>query len=379
MALDLFKTTLLGAAEEALAKNATLARAAYRDLSDDFNAPSAQGETLRLTYIGKPAIRDVTPSGQQEATIHEATVTKVDLPLDQWKETVPFDITDKDSHETKMNQAVQIGTTYGGALGEYIENYQYLTLAREASFYTGNRHNSALVTNNSIANLAGIRRALNEADAPMDGRVFLLNNAGAEAVLLSDDFRRGDIRGAAGVQTGQTGVIGQKFGFGFMEGNNNTNVEAGGAGNFAVMGAHSEGDETVAVTGVTDGVNAGEVVTIGSAEYVVREGFTGSAGTLTLDRGLDADAGDTNAVTRRTPNNAYAGDPRSLAFAMRPTAPPEGPFGSNANVQSYTNPETGFSITVEISRGKGMNRIEFSALFGAVVGRPETIKRVIHS
>ena len=379
MALDLFKTLILGAAKDALRKKATLARSAYMDLSGTFNSPANTGDQVRINYITRPAIEDVTP-GHSRTQGSDPQNTSVVVRLDQWKGTTPYVISDRDSFETKMAMAPNIGRTYGQALADHIERAGFQTLNTHIATSTQVTFGGS--SDKSLDDLAKARAEIVKRDADSDRMICIVNADEAAGLLGADRFVMAESAGQTGVSAQVSGMLGRRQGFQFMESNNIPSFTRVGSGTFAVNGggnAVDAGETVLPVDGVTTGVATGEIFTIAGVPYVAAVGITGVSGNITLDRPLDADAADNAVVTRvgaAAYRNSYAMDPMGLAFAMRPTVPPGGPFGLDANIQSYTDPETGFSICVEVERQNAQSLVYMRALYGWTVVRAEHIQRL---
>ena len=135
----------------------------------------------------------------------------------------------------------------------------------------------------------------------------------------------------------------------------------------------SIGDQTITVDGAgAGGIDPGELLTNGGNTYAVVLGIGGTAGTVTIDRPAVAAIADNQVLTRGDANTPNLGiTPDALAVAMRPTAPPQ----AGGDLQSIVDPETGFSLTLEVARIVHGTRYYISALWGSRVTNAGSVQR----
>ena len=369
-----YASSILIAALGAFRKRATLARLGFSDLSGAANV-AGEGDEFRITKRERPG----DPNDASMAAAHDAALVtpgahKIPIQVDHWKE-YHFDVSDRDA------AAYDLGTTftgpaqdYGAALADYMERQLFASLAGGSGFATGTQGTNPFGAN--IDDIIAARKALIKRDAyDASGTVLFINPDMEENLLKRDEFTRADFRGDPGVLTGMTGVLGRKFGVTLVMSNNIPDVARGGAGNLAANGAALKGALTLAVDGVTTGINRGELLTVDSVTYAVNKGFTGTSGIVELDRPLEAAVADNAAVTRGvTDHPGFMLNPYALGVIMRPAAPPLG-AGADGPV-SLTDPETGFSLSLEAARIKHGTRYFISALWGSRVIEPEAVERL---
>lgn len=382
---------ILGLSLAALRKKATIARLMYLDMSAVANL-HAQGDTVRVTHVVKPTSITQAALSKDRANIAKPTTSRVELKLDYWP-SVHWDIGDDEDYSVGRSAYGAVARTYGEALGDIVESCLFYELAQAVGGNTTGTTGTTAYSASNTDTILSTRQKLVERDADRGALVTVLTPAACSRLLGNDDFNRADSRGGEGVETGRTAMLGTKFGFRFYESNNIPKQNIAHSGNGALVGAHAVGSTSIAVDGFNAaGVFGGELLTIGGKTYAVRDtdhsGMdfsdigTGrkiipASGTLHLDRGLEAAGGDNAVVTRGAAHyNNWAFDPVGLAFAMRPTAPPLS-TGAGTDVGSWTDPETGFSLTLERSRVEHGTRFKLSCLFGVRVVWPELIQRVL--
>lgn len=381
MAYNDFKTEMLAVALASFRKRATLASALrpYTDISGAANAAS-EGDTIRFTRVNKFAAPtaialQTAGSAPSVSNVARASTHKFNLVLNNHRK-VYWDVDDADDYNTGGRIYAPVVASAASRLADYIEADMFDEMGVGGGGITGGTSKAAF--DGGIANIIDARAALSRRDA-LTENMFMFVSPGAAANLLGEDaFTSVADRGGDAEFTGRTGYLGRKFGFTFMESNNLPSYtrkqsdlyDSKGSGNTA-------GSLTVAVdkTGKT-GFNRGEAVQIAGKWYIVRDAVTGADITLNLNRPLEDNFADNAAMGGRWNGRLsnFAMSPQSLAFAMRPTAPPinatAGTFGS------LTDSETGFSLTLEQSRHENMTRYEISALWGVRVIQPEMIEQV---
>ena len=370
MAYNDFKTEILALALQAFRKRATLARFAWSDLSGAAGV-SEQGDTLRITRVSHPGAPGNATMRNTPTALKTAATTKVDLVIDRWKE-YHWDVSDKDNYDTGGRGFTQIAPTYGAALADYMERDLFLGLERGSGHLNGTVA-TALTAANSIAAVIGARQGLVSRDADTANMAAFVTPASAAILLATPAFTTADMAGQQGIFAGMTGALGTKYGFAFAESNNIPAIAKGHANNPNVNGAVSIGDQTITVDGAgAGGIDPGELLTNGGNTYAVVLGIGGTAGTITIDRPAVAAIADNQVLTRGDANTPNLGiTPDALAVAMRPTAAPQ----SAGDVMSIVDPETGFSLTLEVARIVHGTRYYISALWGSRVTNAGSVQR----
>ena len=371
------KTIALSHALMEFRKKATIAKVAFRDLSAEMNT-QRQGDTIRISYFRTPEVTDAEMTVTEPA-IQTAAIRSVEMKLDFWKQS-GFDIPNKDAQDTGVTWWAKAGAKYGATIADIYERFIFERILETGSNLAANRYNEPIVGSSSVAsNVINARAALNKRDVTMDGRVGFVDPDAAALLLANPDFTRYDSGGQVAADSKMTGEMGTRYGIRFMETNNLPKIAAGGAGNFAVATDAVAGATTLAVDGVTGGVNAGEIVTIdGAREHIVTSGFEGTAGTISIGPALSADVSDGDPIVRRDVPSALILHPESVVVATRPALPPSGGH-NDGTMDSLPDPETGFSIGIESRRVHNGIRHFFTILGGAIVARPDGVERVIHS
>lgn len=350
-----FYRTILGAVIVALRKKATIARLMLRDLSNEQGLRS-EGETVRITHVKRPTVRDVQPNVLEQGGLVKPTTTTENLTLDTWRE-VEFDMTDREAQAIGSRAYGPIVETYAQAIADDMERNIYSAAVFGCSHVIA-KAGKAMAADDIV----DIRRAMVTRDALTMAPCALLNEFSHAALLKDPDFTRADYRGSAGERSSLDGNLGRKFGFDFFESTNIPTVTAV-AGTARVSADAAANQRIVAFDGAgAAGIPAGAVFTIANETYSVEDGFTGAAGNVTVNRDLAAPiANDANPTFTGAHRNDIYIDPMAIAVAYRPTMLP---IPSGGTFGSISDPETGFVLSLETIRLRSAIRWRFSYLMG---------------
>ena len=205
-------------------------------------------------------------------------------------------------------------------------------------------------------------------------------DAEANALALAD-FQRVNEAGDSGPKL--EGQLGRKFGFDTYTDDGVVTHTAGGSGTPLVNGALSVGDTSVAVDGMSgsSGLVAGDIITFAghTQTYAVTVAGTTSSGaqTVTVSPALKAAVADNAAITVKgdhVVNLAFHRD--AFALAMRPLAAGTIADAYGSNIVSMTDPVSGLSMRLEVSRQYKQVVYELDALWGVKLIRPELATRI---
>jgi hypothetical protein len=340
-----------------------------------------KGNVINVPIPSAIAARAITPSITQNSNV-DSSPTTATVTLDWWYEA-PFQMSDNDmvSASTGMipMQASEAIKSLGNAVDAYIwgKHIGIFNIAGTA----GTHPFSGTVTMITTA-----RKLLNKSLAPMTDRVAVLG-PDAEANLLSNGevlnfYQRGDQGGII------NGEIGRKFGFNFFMDQNIPTFSPGPAASAItwVVGTNSGllGTSTLQLYNATatSYIEKGDIFTINgqAQQYVVTATIVVvSAVSCTVAiypplKTTDA-AGVSvtfvNALSDYTPNLVMHRD--AFAFASRPLA---GITGTGGMFMSQTDPVSGISLRLEVSRQYKQTVFSYDILCGAGLVRPELAAKI---
>jgi hypothetical protein len=263
------------------------------------------------------------------------------------------------------------------AVGNAVDNY---VLGLYPAFY-GYVGDATTPFDSTVQDVTEARKVLNNQLAPKgDRRMVVDPDAEAQALELSA-FHQADQRGDQGGII--EGDIGRKLGFDWFMNQNVPTHTTGAVGTILVdeAGDVAVGAKAMHMDGFTTKASVGDIFTIaGDAQtYTV----TAASDLATTDSDIEFEPGlkvalpdaDTNeAVTFKAThvvNLAFHRD--AIALATRPLIDVDG-LGNI--IQVATDPITGLTLRLEISREHKRTRFSYDLLYGASVARAELGVRV---
>lgn len=350
-----------------------------------------RGDTIDVPIFSAIAQRNVTPAAAQAAN-QDFSPTKVQIALDQWKEA-SFQLSDKDVDNVMRGvipgQAAEAVKSIANGVDSYI-----LGLYTGIYNYGGAAATTPFATN--LDSFKDARKWLNKSLAPFDARSVVLDSDAEANALLLDVFLRADERGdQGGIIRGQ---IGTKLGSDWFL---NQNIPTHTAGTFVVTGSattdyivNSASVAVAAATMIWQGATT--TGTLGGS-LVVGDLFTvaGAAQTyvVTAAGSIAAAAGATLSV-QFSPGAAviFAADATvvliathqvnlvlhrdAFALASRPLAESQ-IEGIGSKFSNITDPITGLSMRLEVSRQYKQTTYSYDMLYGAKLVRANQASRIL--
>lgn len=370
--LDAVAPILIAQGLLALRENAVMPRLVNMDINTEARE---QNDSVDIPIPSAIAAQDVTAAATPPST-SDITTTKVKVTLDQWKEA-PFYLTDKDmAHALKGVIPMQASEAIK-AIGNAVDNY---VLGLYTAFY-GYVGDATTPFDSTVQDVTDARKVLNNQLAPKgDRRMVVDPDAEAQALELTA-FHQADQRGDQGGII--EGDIGRKLGFDWFMNQNVPTHTTGAAGTPLVddAGAVAVGVKTIHMDGFTTKPSVGDIFTIaGDAQTYAVTAATDLVGTdsdVSFEPGLQValpDADTNEAVTFKAThvvNLAFHRD--AIALATRPLIDVDG-LGNI--IQVATDPITGLTLRLEISREHKRTRFSYDLLYGASVARKELGVRV---
>ncbi|MAK71779.1 MAG: hypothetical protein CMF19_07015 [Idiomarinaceae bacterium] len=345
-----------------------------RLVNRDFDTLGAQpGSSIDVPI--PPTITTAAVSADKTPpTTSDITLSTVNVPLSSWNEAA-FYMTDKDLMEVEADKLPGVVDSALASIVEKIDQ-DILEATMNGHGLADNQDASPL---SAIAEVTAPQKLLNKNKVPRGDR-FCVFNEDAEANLLAlEQFTSGDYVTGFPFEAGDVGLQ-PKMGMSWvMSQNVRTHTTGTADANYDLNGAASIGDKTITVDTGSGTILEGDTVTIGSYNYGVASTVGGSTVTsITLNQGLLEDIADGTSIAvidtggnTNTGNVAFHRD--SVVFVSRPFQ------ASNAAIASQTisDPISGLSLRLEVTREYKRDRWSIDALYGTKVVRPEGVVKVI--
>lgn len=347
---------------------------------------SKKGSVIDVPIDPVINVRNVVPDPNQPADTSVAPGT-VQIPLDQWKEA-PFQMTDKELLQVMegtvpmcVRSAVDaLASTVNAYLfGLYIDVYGYAGTAGTTPF-SGSPGTTAAATQ--------ARKILNQQLAPYTMRRLVLDPEAGAAALDLGAFR--DVSASADPQVITEGIIGRKYGFDSYEDQQVPTHTAGTITTGLVAKASTAQavglKAIVCTTAATTGACAlleGDIVTFAGDDqtYVLTADATEASAatdvTLNIEPGLKVALAGSEAVTVKATHVVNLAFQRNaFAFASRPLQDVATQVGVQVASESVTDPMTGLSMRLEVTRQYKQTLWAFDMLYGGKCIDPRKATRL---
>lgn len=349
-------------------------------INSNYSSEAAQyGTTIDVPIPTAQAASDVTPSNIPPVPT-DKVITSVQIQLNKWKKT-DFYLTDKDMVEIDRNKnfvPMQMAEAVR-ALSNQINNDIYSEYKSVFGF-TGTPGTTPFST---TADAINARKILHAQLAPRTDRRGVLNFDAEASALSLAAFQ--DVDKAGDIITKREGEIGRKFGIDWYADDgvvtHTSTALSGGAA--TVNGAHAAGVKTVSIAKATatSPLVAGDIITFaGDAQtYAVTAAVTLAIGntSVSIEPGLKTAKVGGEAVSLKgthVVNLVFHRD--AFAFANRPLASSTQDLKLGNEIVSMTDPQTGISLRLEVSRQYKQVVWEFDVLYGVKLVRPELAVRI---
>jgi hypothetical protein len=372
--LDAIVPRILSAGLQALTANVVMPGLVRRDFDP---LASLKGKTIDVPIpSGMGVADDVLPSNIP-AVGQDLTPTYRQIKLDQWKKQ-EFSISDAEELQITQGYLPSQVTEAAKSLANAID---LACLGQFKAFYgkagragvTPFRADVGTGVEYGLGASQEARKVLNKQLAPNDGmrRIVLDVDAEANASVLpafANFYQSGD----SNVIT--TGNLGMKQGFNwFLDQNVPTHtVTQTGTPTVGVLAL--AGSYALTVAGVTGTAKIGDLFSIAgdSQSYVITNVVSPTSWEIAPQLALPALANAAiTVVPSHVANLAFHQD--AIALALRPIADSTGP----GFMETYTDPKTGISLRLEISRQNKRTLWCFDVLFGTGVLRQELGCRIL--
>jgi hypothetical protein len=347
-----------------------------RLVNGDFNADAAEkGDTIDVILPSELTAEDVSP-GTTPPTATSTTLEKVQIELTNWKKA-DFFLTDKEMMEVDGREDF-LPVQASAAIRALANAVNQSIHAQYTGIYglVGTAGTTPFASDASEATAA--RKLLLEQLAPKENRYGVLDfDAEANALDLAA-FADADRAGSSSVR--MEGEIGRKYGIDWYSDDHVATHVTGAEGTPLVKGASQTGTSLI-VDGLTTKPAVGDIFTIDGdpQQYVVMAAtdLSGSDSTLTISPAIVSAPANDAALTfvdDHVVNLVFSRD--AFAFANRPLAQSSQEMGLGSQIMSMTDPATGISLRLEVSRQYKQVVWEFDILWGVALVRPELAVRL---
>ena len=361
----------------ALRSNCVMPRLVNGDYA---NMAAEKGSTIDVPIPSAIAAQEVAPNNIAPATA-DVGPTKVQVPLDQWYEA-PFYMTDKDLLEC-MNGTIPMQASE--AIKSLANNVNGYLLQFYKDFYgqSGAAGTTPFATDTSAAR--AMRTVLSKQLCPPQDRRFVLDPDAYGNALGRPEFTNAQYRQANGAALTE-GTLLRTLGFDWAEDqlmpyHTSTPLTAGACtlnGVQAVNVGSTDGGRTGTLS-IAKATNAsplvkGDLITKAGdlQSYVVLEDVSLIVGNTTVkvapaNKVATAGGEVVTLTASHAVNLAFHRD--AIAFATRPLVGATEGLGNI--IQSATDPVSGLSLRLEVSREHKRTRYSYDILYGGKVVRRE--------
>jgi len=345
--------------------------AVNRDYGD---MASQKGSVIDVPIPADATTEAVVPSGTPP-TPGENTPTSAQITLDQWRKS-DFVLTDKDLMQVMNGTIPLVASAAIEALAGYVNAYIFSKYIK-VPYAVGVLGTTPYASTTAVA--AAARRVLFQNKCPRSNLRHVIDPTAEENATQLTNFQDFSKSGDLAVIT--EGQIGRKLGMDWMA-DQQVPVHTVGtsSGTYVVNGAHPVGSTAIAVITGTGTYKAGDIITFAGSTvpYTILTDYAGGAGTITLAQPLEVALVGAEAITDALTasasgyvNLAFHRD--AFAFASRPLADVDG-LGNI--ISQATDPVSGLSLRLEVSRENKQTRFSYDILFGADLVRKQLACRV---
>lgn len=345
------------------------------------NEAAMKGQVITIPIPSAVAARDVVP-GTVPVAAGDQVPTQALVPLDQWKEA-PFYLTDKDMLEIdSSNTFIPMETSEAvKTLAETVNSFIFSKYKGVYGF-AGTPGTTPFGTANDVHDATDVRKVLNNQRAPKKPRFGVLD-PDAEAKAMNQQAFQSYAWGNTldVLRDGQ--FKDQRLGFNwFMDQQVPTHTAGSLTGTINVFANTAAGAASVPLdsgAGEAIALKEGDIITFSNhtQTYVVTADLTVGAsaqGSVAIAPVLQAAVTTAHTVAVKASHVVNLGFHRdAFAFASRPLQDTQG-LGNL--ISSMTDPVTGLSLRLEVSRQHKQTAWSFDILYGAALVRRELAARL---
>jgi len=354
-----------------------------------YSAESAQkGDVVEIMLPGTVSVEDVTP-GKAQAAPPDKEVKTHSLKLNRWKK-VAFGLTDKellqidaDQHFIPhcMQEAIDaLAEEVNRSFFEDTFRCHQIIGSPNLELFSEESTNRLNDNYKSTPVIKG-RQQLNKNKAPKSGRFVVLSYEDeARALRLSEIA---DAQRTSDTAVPIEGEIGRKYGMQWYSTDQVYNHEPQHSTYLRLAESASKGDSVVTFTKLkSGGLKPGDIIIDGNKKVIcsieeIQQKISDNNARVKLAMPLSQDvATQDNLYVGVRHNNGILFHRDAFAFANRPLAAATQDYGLGNRILSVTDPESGLSLRLEISRQYKQTVWEFDILWGVAMIQPDLIVRL---
>ncbi len=343
------------------------------DYSDE---AAEKGDTIDVPVSTAVATRDVAPAEVPPAVVG-ATPTKVQISLNNWRQSDPFALTDNDLLKVDKDSAflpMQVGEAVRG-LANYINSTVH---AEYKGIYGFTGTAGATPFASAVTDATNARKILNQQLCPLNNRRAVINFDCEANMLALSAFSSLQEIGESGPRI--EGQIGRKYGIDWYADDAVVTHTAGSGSAYVTNGTQALGATSIVLQTGSGTVLVGDIVTFAghSQTYVVTTGIA-APGTIVINPPLKVAVTTGVLMTSKASHVVNIAMHReAFALAMRPVLDSTAglPMGGTMDVATFTDPISGLSLRLERKREHKQTAWEFDALWGTKLVRPALATRI---
>lgn len=343
-----------------------------RDYESDLNRGSKVGDTIRIRRRGEGVVDEYNGS---TVTVRDIVETSIDLTLEKHFDAT-VKITDRERTLDLVSFSQQVLAPRMVEMGEKIDAYALLKL-KDLPAVAGPSESAPAGLPNSLANLAAVRKTLNDLKVPMAPRFQIVSTEYEQTLLGVGEFVKVNESGASSAL--REAELGSLMGLrSFMAQNVDTTTFTTGTQTAAVVNGSGNPIAAGAVSIPYDGaaqatgtMKEGDILVIAGYGNVVVAALStavANAGTVTIKEPLREAVADNAVITvydgggNTRQNHGAAFHPNAFAFVAVPLDTPE-----SAPSSYIQDPVTGLSIraTFDYDRNLKSDVLSLDILVGA--------------
>lgn len=339
------------------------------------------GKSIDVPIYADQIVGDVAP-GPTPITPGNSVATKISIELNKHRHA-SFFLTDAEMDAIDPNSKF-INSKMISCINPLAKDINSHILAnyKKVYNYVGLAGTTPFASKVDVINDAGA--LLNDGDTGQSPRHGVLNFAAGGSFRTLSGL--GDVNKTGKDDIKIKGIIGERYGFDWFEDGQVPYHTAGTiASSMSVTGVEPIGETTINLTNGagTSTFNEGDIVTFAGdiQTYVVTAGVTigsSTTGDIVINPGLKVATAGSDAVTLKASHRVnLLFHPGAFAFAMRPLSGASAmAIQLGATISSITDPVSGLTIRLELSRQNKQFAWDFDVLYGSGIARPEFASRL---
>jgi hypothetical protein len=356
-----------------------------RLVNSSLSAEAARrGESIRVPVSQPVTAADVTP-GVAAMQAPTTSMQSVNVPLDNWK-SASFFLTDAEMMQIEAEssfiplQMAEAITALANAVNDSILTEVERTatvIGRPGEVPFQNTDSPSEIWHGANAAITA-RKLLNLAAAPKAGRFAVIDYEMEANALGLPQFHDAQRAGSSSVP--MEGEIGRKFGIDWFSSDllPRNRARIARAGFVATVEAQADGGELQVAH---DKLRIGDVIIVGSGRAASEHQLTasraanaGAHATITVTPAFPRAIETSAQVTVMRPYRVGVAMHRdAVALAMRPLSVAGLEAGAGSQMMSVSDPETGLSLRLEVTRQYKQTMWEFDILWGVKLIRPALV------